>query len=398
MRFPRSLQFKVKPKVIIHLANQYSESAYTPRPPREELLQKWRALLLSNSSEVMQQWRFQPEWSQVLPHLISPAEDQAIRLKAFSLFIRYISKFRLSKVIYIAANTPRPKLITYLKSKYPPEELPLWIQYIELSERSVSLTSACQIAWSVHPHFESILQWLELPKNTQVYNEGWNAAIKTSPNAVVYASCAEWLNIITSRAEQPRRSQARLERLARLVEQSPQSQTTQRWYDSGIAFLGGSISEYPQRWKEMSQGSQNLARLIEDFRVRANEAIINFFNYWVSDQDRADYWQSKLSLITDFHLFDSSTGALMIKIGERYFIEFGEKGNACYSYDQEEWNSIKNIENPSIWELKVDEKRHGEHWLSHRRGWQSRFNDYIERYCFGLSQEDEQETRREQEQ
>lgn len=138
-----------------------------------------------------------------------------------------------------------------------------------------------------------------------------------------------------------------------------------------------------------------------------DKKIQSFFDDVDANPDRKYYWQSKVDIISDYEDLSSGRSAFAMKIGKIWFVEFGDKGNACYPYSDESYRSIRRGKHVAVsWEydplkqinrvflpdskvyfsdyreFKVTDRR----TLIHSEGWYEKFNAYIRAFCDVQSQ------------
>ena len=133
-----------------------------------------------------------------------------------------------------------------------------------------------------------------------------------------------------------------------------------------------------------------------------DKKIQSFFDLVDANEDRKDYWQSNVDIISDYEDLSSGRSAFAMKIGKIWFVEFGEKGNACYPYSDEAYRSIRRGKHVAVsWEydplkqinrvflpdsalyfnenreFKVTDRR----TLIHSERWYEKFDAYIKAFC-----------------
>jgi len=379
MQFPRSVQFTVQATAMRKL-RESMPLAGAPKPPPPDRLARWRRELTACSDETLKQRPFHPEWRRVLPYLVVPGEEEHLRARAAYLVRKYFSELRPGQLHMVAAHTADGALITQMQNTLDVERLPPWVRVFAGGRYPFS--ASAPTAWSREGTFAGAARWFGTPAGTLVHLAAQAAVARATPEPIVREHLAKWLLLIESGDRSPVVRVAMLDRLAEIVEPNPRARATGAWYDAGVHLLGAGILDAPLRWDETTARSQELARAVARFREEVRRAVVDFFSNWNSEEARLSYWTGKANLIQDYHVFRYSTGAIMMRIGGRYLVEFGQTGNACYSYDESEWATIRRIHSPRIGQLKLKHKwQDKDHWLPHRSGWQRRFDGYIRKHC-----------------
>lgn len=72
-----------------------------------------------------------------------------------------------------------------------------------------------------------------------------------------------------------------------------------------------------------------------------DKKIQNFFDLVDAEPDRKDFWRRHIDDISDYEDFSNVGSAFAMKIGVIWFMEFGEKGNACYPYHESAFVTIR---------------------------------------------------------
>ena len=143
--------------------------------------------------------------------------------------------------------------------------------------------------------------------------------------------------------------------------------------------MGAWPDERREAWADLPRVAKALAGI---YRTQKN--VEDFFGSIAGDPDRLRYWTGWAAEIKEFRLLKvrSGTPAFMMRIGDRFFVEFGESGNACYAYSETDWHRVarrRTAIRPD--HLKMRSYTRGDHWLTHQGGWQRKFNEYIRRWC-----------------
>lgn len=148
-----------------------------------------------------------------------------------------------------------------------------------------------------------------------------------------------------------------------------------RWVKTSQTVCGGWPRDKAAIWALLPAEAKRWAEIYLTL-----QAIEQFFDRTSGNVDRKEYWRLRSSQISDFHEF-STARAFMMRLGNRFMIEFLDTGNACYSYDETQWAQLvaKKHQHPSS--LKLSNMRGTEHWLGHSLNWQDKFDDYLERYA-----------------
>ncbi len=97
----------------------------------------------------------------------------------------------------------------------------------------------------------------------------------------------------------------------------------------------GSPSRNVARWTLASKKTRQLIQ----WWINSHE-IAEFFDRVDANPDRKDFWRRAARVILDLH-HCAYCGVFAMQIGDIYFVEFGEIGNACYVYSAEDFASVK---------------------------------------------------------
>jgi hypothetical protein len=166
----------------------------------------------------------------------------------------------------------------------------------------------------------------------------------------------------------------------------------------------GKPDERPDVWKFDREVAALVRRWLND------EKIKSFFDSVDAVPARKIFWRRTVPVIEEIHSFPACNGFAM-KIGPIWFMEFGEHGNACYPYSdndyqilrlnwgrmsyqmKEKTDSLKEkwrlYDPPSSYyyhgykEYKVGDGRlpHSPTWNDWDPGWHRKFEAYIETFC-----------------
>lgn len=142
-----------------------------------------------------------------------------------------------------------------------------------------------------------------------------------------------------------------------------------------------------------------------------DKKIQNFFDYVDAVPDRKNFWRRHIDTIEEIEDFQGDRSAFAMKIGQIWFMEFGQINNACYPYHEStfatqfanrRWDSrlkrIDQVYNPSATSFYLRDKRRGfvraQYQVGSRRtlvhyphpvngegGWWNKFDAYIQTYC-----------------
>lgn len=148
--------------------------------------------------------------------------------------------------------------------------------------------------------------------------------------------------------------------------------------------------ERPDIWKFYPETAALVRAWIND------EKIKKFFDSVDAEPARRIFWRRAVSVIDEIEDFPACSGFAM-KIGEVWFMEFGQTGNACYPYPDNIFIALTNrywglsergreypgsLKRPSlVYDLYEGTLRHAPTWNEWNPGWHRKFEAYIETFC-----------------
>gem|GEM_PF-4304856 len=128
-------------------------------------------------------------------------------------------------------------------------------------------------------------------------------------------------------------------------------------------------------WELLGDGARDLVRWWQTQRD-----LEKFFREWNADPEREFFWRAYVKHIRGIEAYKSAS-VLAMKVGQFWFVEFGEVGNASYAYRDEDWQRGA-VQRRRAWRaadfkrLPMDQRRR----MTHREGWQPRFEDWIRKW------------------
>jgi hypothetical protein len=165
----------------------------------------------------------------------------------------------------------------------------------------------------------------------------------------------------------------------------------------------GDPMERKIRWESDRELQELVRKWVLDKKIQS------FFDLVDANEDRKEYWQSNVDIISDYEDLSSGRSAFAMKIGKIWFVEFGENGNACYPYSDESYRSIRRGKHVAVsWEydplkqinrvflpdstsyssenreFKVTDRRtliHSPKPTQSSEGWYEKFDAYITAFC-----------------
>lgn len=152
----------------------------------------------------------------------------------------------------------------------------------------------------------------------------------------------------------------------------------------------GRPDERPEVWK-FDQEIANLVRSwINDKKIK------DFFDSVDAEPARKILWRRAVPVIQHIRDFPACKGFAM-KIGDVWFVEFGQTGNACYPYPDDAFQMLASrywglsergreytgsMKRPSlVYNMYEGTLRHAPRWSQWDDGWHRKFEAYIETFC-----------------
>lgn len=285
----------------------------------------------------------------------------------------------------IASRLPDPRLHRALAAAIAHREVlrgPRWYRdHAFLYQDAATFVPRLGAALKKATPLNEIAAASELSRGSPLYTDLIVALIDRSTPAERIQSRSAWYQFATS-AFDPVELRLRafsllfqdLQRASPRPDFHPDGEAT-RWVKTAQTVCGGWPREKAAVWALLPVEARRWAEVYLTL-----QAIERFFDRTSGNLDRREYWRTRATQITDFREF-STARAFMMKLGNRYLVEFLETGNACYSYTEHEWSQLTTRKHQSSSTLKLDHVRGTEHWLKHALNWQNHFDDYLERYA-----------------
>lgn len=161
----------------------------------------------------------------------------------------------------------------------------------------------------------------------------------------------------------------------------------------------GDPMERKIRWESDRELHQLVRKWVLDKKIQS------FFDSVDANADRKYYWQKKVDIISDYEDLSNDRSAFAMKIGQVWFVEFGENGNACYPYGDSQFASVRRgrrwysssnddpLKQPNLvykppfgefGRFTVTERRTLRHFpypIRYSGGWYEKFDAYIKAFC-----------------